>query len=55
MPPVAPQLPVASKHQPGVDETYFDSQEFEAFGGSEQRLFETKCELSICLDMFKLV
>lgn len=32
MPPsVAPQLPLASKHEPGVvDETYFDTAEFEA-------------------------
>ena len=35
MPPsVAPQLPLASKHEPGVvDETYFDTAEFEALGG----------------------
>lgn len=35
MPPsVAPQLPLASKHEPGVvDETYFDTAEFEALEG----------------------
>lgn len=29
-PPTAPQLPVASKHEPGVNETYFDTAECEA-------------------------
>ncbi len=34
MPPTAPQLPLASKHEPGViDETYFDTAEFEALEG----------------------
>ena len=37
-PPTAPQLPVASKHEPGVNETYFDTAECEASEGSEDDL-----------------
>lgn len=32
--PTAPQLPLASKHEPGVNETYFDTAECEASEGS---------------------